>query len=142
MRADKIGYIFQTFNLLQRYSALENVMIAMSFAGKAEEARAEALLARVGLKDRMHDKPSQLSTGQQQRVAVARALAKSPALVLADEPTGNLDAANASQILKLIKEACAELGASLILVSHDKAVIRSFTKRLALKSLSSRGAKP
>jgi putative ABC transport system ATP-binding protein len=133
VRAQKIGYIFQTFNLLQGYTALENVMVAMSFAVPVDRPKAEALLKRVGLETHMHDRPGQLSTGQQQRVAVARALSKQPALILADEPTGNLDAANAKQVLKLIRDASAEAGAGLILVSHDPAITRTFSKRLSLK---------
>jgi putative ABC transport system ATP-binding protein len=133
-RAEKIGYIFQTFNLLQGYTALENVLVAMSFAGQVDHSRAENLLKRVGLGQRMHDRPGQLSTGQQQRVAVARALSKQPSLVLADEPTGNLDESNAGQVLKLIREACSEVGAGLLLVSHDPAITRAFRMRLSLKS--------
>jgi ABC-type lipoprotein export system ATPase subunit len=140
LRAEKIGYIFQTFNLLQGYTALENVMLAMSFASAPERPRAEALLKRVGLESRMHDRPGQLSTGQQQRVAVARALAKKPALVLADEPTGNLDQANASAVLKLIREVCSEAQAGLLLVSHDPKVTGSFSKRMKLRT-PARGGK-
>jgi putative ABC transport system ATP-binding protein len=141
IRAHQIGYIFQTFNLLQGYTALENVLLAMSFSGPVDRGRAEALLKRVGLGSHMQDRPGQLSTGQQQRVAVARALSKQPALILADEPTGNLDAANAEQVLKLIREASAEAGAGLVLVSHDPSVTRSFSKRLKLKAqaVSGRG---
>jgi ABC-type lipoprotein export system ATPase subunit len=143
LRAQKIGYIFQTFNLLQGYSALENVMIAMSFAGLADAHRASALLDRVGLGQRLHDRPGQLSTGQQQRVAVARALCKNPSLVLADEPTGNLDEDNARDVLGLIREVCGEAGAGLLLVSHDPGVIQSFQQSLALKSLhAAQGARP
>ncbi len=131
-RAERIGYIFQTFNLLQGYTALENVMVAMSFAGPVDPARAEDLLKRVGLGQRMHDRPRQLSTGQQQRVAVARALSKRPSLVLADEPTGNLDEANAGQVLALIQETCSEAGAGLLLVSHDPGITRLFAKGLKL----------
>src|SRR5690606_29353489 len=93
-RARKIGYIFQTFNLLQGLSVLENVLLGMAFGAGVDRSRARALLARVGLGDRLNHRPGQLSTGQQQRVAVARALANQPRLVLADEPTGNLDPAN------------------------------------------------
>jgi ABC-type lipoprotein export system ATPase subunit len=132
VRAHRIGYIFQTFNLLQGYSALENVMIAMSFGSIPDLAKATALLSRVGLGQRLHDKPSQLSTGQQQRVAVARALCKNPSLVLADEPTGNLDEANAGEVLALIRQACKDAGAGLLLVSHDSAVIKGFSQSLSL----------
>jgi ABC-type lipoprotein export system ATPase subunit len=126
LRASRIGYIFQTFNLLQGYSCLENVMLGMAFGGQADPARARALLERVGLSHRLSHYPRQLSTGQQQRVAVARALAKRPGLVLADEPTGNLDRANARETLRLIRETCTENGASLLLVSHDPDALGSF----------------
>jgi putative ABC transport system ATP-binding protein len=126
LRAARIGYIFQTFNLLQGYTCLENVLLGMAFGGRADEARARALLERVGLSHRLGHFPRQLSTGQQQRVAVARALAKRPALVLADEPTGNLDRANAREALRLIRETCAESGAALLLVSHDPDVLGAF----------------
>ena len=92
-----VGYIFQTFNLLQGYTCLENVMLGMTFGARADRAQALALLGRVGLSHRLDHYPRQLSSGQQQRVAVARALAKRPKLVLADEPTGNLDRRNAAR---------------------------------------------
>jgi putative ABC transport system ATP-binding protein len=127
LRAAKLGYIFQTFNLLQGFTILENVVLGMSFApGGADPARARALLDRVGLGHRLHHFPRQLSTGQQQRVAVARALANRPALVLADEPTGNLDRRNATEALALIRETCRETGAALLLVTHDPAVLGAF----------------
>jgi ABC-type lipoprotein export system ATPase subunit len=126
LRARRIGYIFQTFNLLQGHTVLENVLLGMAFGAGEDRARAEALLKRVGLEQRLHHKPRQLSVGQQQRVAVARALANRPQLVLADEPTGNLDHANARAALALIREACAENGAALLLVSHDREVLGQF----------------
>ncbi len=126
LRAAKIGYIFQTFNLLQGYTVLENVVLGMSFGGTPDRARARALLERVGLGRRLDHFPRQLSTGQQQRVAVARALANRPRLVLADEPTGNLDLRNAREALALIREACRENGAALILVSHDEETLSRF----------------
>jgi len=127
LRAAKLGYIFQTFNLLQGFTVLENVVLGMSFSpGGADPARARDLLARVGLAHRLHHFPRQLSTGQQQRVAVARALANRPALVLADEPTGNLDPKNARDSLALVRDACRENGAALLLVSHDETVLGQF----------------
>jgi len=126
LRAANIGYIFQTFNLLQGYTCLENVLLGMAFGPGADRARAIAILERVGLKERLHHRPRQLSTGQQQRVAVARALANRPKLVLADEPTGNLDHRNARQALALIRETCRENGAALLLVSHDPEVLGAF----------------
>ncbi|EEF61714.1 ABC transporter ATP-binding protein [Pedosphaera parvula] len=126
LRAMNIGYIFQTFNLLQGYTCLENVLLGMSFGPGVDRGFAETLLKRVGLGDRMKHRPRQLSTGQQQRVAVARALANKPKLVLADEPTGNLDHNNAREALGLIREACKENGAALLLVSHDREVLGQF----------------
>jgi ABC-type lipoprotein export system ATPase subunit len=127
LRAAKIGYIFQTFNLLQGCTVLENVMLGMAFGpGGASKERARAILERVGLGERMNHFPRQLSTGQQQRVAVARALVNRPRLVLADEPTGNLDRRNASESLELIRETCRESGAALLLVSHDEQVLAQF----------------
>jgi putative ABC transport system ATP-binding protein len=126
MRAEHVGYIFQTFNLLQGYTCVENVMLGMTFGGRADRAQAQALLERVGLSHRLDHYPRQLSSGQQQRAAVARALAKRPKLVLADEPTGNLDHRNAGEALALIREACGENGAALLLVSHDPGVLGAF----------------
>ncbi|HVU15677.1 MAG TPA: ABC transporter ATP-binding protein [Candidatus Didemnitutus sp.] len=125
-RAELIGYIFQTFNLLQGHTVLENVELGMAFGRGVDRARAVALLGRVGLGERMHHFPRQLSTGQQQRVAVARALANRPKLVLADEPTGNLDSRNAREALALIREVCREAGAALLLVSHDESALAQF----------------
>jgi len=125
-RARKIGYIFQTFNLLPGFTALENVLLGMAFGPGEDRDHAEALLRRVGLGERLHYRPRQLSSGQQQRVAVARALANRPRLVLADEPTGNLDAAHAHESIELIRETCRENGAALLLVSHDAEVLRRF----------------
>lgn len=126
LRAMTIGYIFQTFNLLQGHTCLENVLLGMSFGPGADRAFARSLLERVGLAQRLHHHPRQLSTGQQQRVAVARALANRPKLVLADEPTGNLDHKNAREALGLIRETCRENGAALLLVSHDREVLGQF----------------
>lgn len=126
LRASKLGYICQTFNLLQGYTCLENVLLGMSFGAGVDRAFAEQLLRRVGLQDKLHHRPRQLSTGQQQRVAVARALANKPKLVIADEPTGNLDHKNAREALALIRETCRENGAALLLVSHDREVLGQF----------------
>lgn len=126
LRAQSIGYVFQTFNLLQGYTALENVLLGMMFGRGTDTAYAKALLERVGLKDRMNYRPRQLSVGQQQRVAVARALANHPKLVLADEPTGNLDLHHAAEALRLIREVCREQGAALLLVTHDRDILTQF----------------
>lgn len=127
-RARHIGYIFQTFNLLQNFTALENVMIGMRFAGKADRQKAVEILSKVGLADRLDYKPSQLSTGQQQRVAVARALVNRPELVIADEPTGNLDPEHAETAMELIRELCRERKSGLLVVSHDKELISTFER--------------
>lgn len=130
LRAEKLGYIFQTFNLLQGYTVLENVVLGMSFGpGGADRAHARGVLERVGLGHRLQHFPRQLSTGQQQRVAVARALANRPKLVLADEPTGNLDRKHARESLALIREVCREHGAALLLVSHDEEMLGQFEIR-------------
>lgn len=126
LRAEKIGYIFQTFNLLQGFTVLENVVLGMAFGAGVDRAHAKEMLQRVGLGHRLHHYPRQLSTGQQQRVAVARALAHRPALVLADEPTGNLDRRHGTESLALIRETCRENGAALLLVSHDEHVLAQF----------------
>lgn len=126
LRAEKLGYIFQTFNLLQGYTVIENVILGMSFGPGADRAHARELLVRVGLGHRLDHFPRQLSTGQQQRVAVARALANRPQLVLADEPTGNLDRRHAAESLLLIREVCRENAAALLLVSHDEHSLAQF----------------
>src|SRR6185503_13321083 len=101
-RAERIGYVFQTFNLLPAFTALENVLLGMSFGGRrSDRSHAIALLDRVGLKHRLHHKPAQMSVGEQQRTSVARALANTPRLLLADEPTANVDAANQQIVLDL-----------------------------------------
>jgi putative ABC transport system ATP-binding protein len=125
-RAEKIGFVFQTFNLLQGFSALENVLLGMLFADKVDRPRAEALLDRVGLKDKMHETPDTLSVGQQQRVAIARALANRPEILLADEPTGNLDPKTGESIIDLLKEVCRENGTTLLCVTHQPQVMQSF----------------
>ncbi|HEB70601.1 MAG TPA: ABC transporter ATP-binding protein [Desulfobulbus sp.] len=122
LRCRKIGYIFQTFNLIPVMTALENVTLPMTFGGTGtDEAnqRGRDLLAQVGLGDRYDHKPSELSGGQQQRVAVARALANNPAIVLADEPTGNLDLTTGEEIIGLLKQMSAERGVTIISATHD-----------------------
>lgn len=140
-RALNIGYIFQTFNLLQGYSALENVLLAMSFSGQVDKTLAEQLLVRVGLKDRLHYRPRQMSVGQQQRVAVARAMANNPTLVLADEPTGNLDPRRAQEALEMIRELCSEKDAALLLVSHDQNILDAFSSQLSLSEINQAAVK-
>ena len=108
-RAEKIGYVFQTFNLMQGFTALENVLLGMTFArGRNDPGTVPGhCLQRVGLGHRLHHKPNALSVGEQQRVAVARAMANRPKLLLADEPTANVDAANQQQVIDLIRQSCA-----------------------------------
>jgi putative ABC transport system ATP-binding protein len=112
----------------------------MAFGPGPDEARARELLVRVGLGDRLHHKPAQLSAGQQQRVALARALANRPALVLADEPTGNLDAARGREALALLRDTCREAGAALLLVSHDPAVLGAFARVERMEELNAASA--
>lgn len=119
LRAREMGYVFQTFNLLEGYTALENVLLGMLFGPGPDRARALELLDRLGLGDKHKHRPSQLSVGQQQRVALARALANRPRLVLADEPTGNLDQATGHEVIELMFAAHAQAGTTLVLVSHD-----------------------
>lgn len=128
-RADKLGYVFQTFNLLPGFSALENVLLGMSFAGnRTDSSRARNLLERVGLKHRMNHRPTALSVGEQQRVAVARALANRPKLLLADEPTANVDSAHQQQIIDLVRETCQEENVALLLVTHTPEVSEQFSR--------------
>jgi putative ABC transport system ATP-binding protein len=136
-RGQNIGYIFQTHHLLPGFTALENVLLGMSFTGRAHDRTwARHLLEEVGLGDRLNYRPAKLSVGQQQRVAVARALANRPKLVLADEPTGALDSANAQQVLDLIRKLCAEIGSSLMLVSHDLDIARQLPRVLTLSEIN------
>jgi len=128
-RAERIGYVFQTFNLLPGFTALENVLLAMRFArGRPDKRRARQLLERVGLGHRMHHRPPMLSVGEQQRVAVARALANRPKLLLADEPTANIDSGHQQQVLDLLREACAEEQVALVLVTHSHEVAEQFDR--------------
>jgi putative ABC transport system ATP-binding protein len=126
LRNRKIGYIFQTFNLLLAFSAQENVETPMIFAGVSREdrrKRSKEILRLVGLEDRARNKPGQLSGGQQQRVAIARALANDPAIILADEPTANLDLATGLDIIELLKELNEKQGTTIITATHDLKMI-------------------
>jgi ABC-type lipoprotein export system ATPase subunit len=128
-RAEKIGYVFQTFNLMPGFTALENVQLGMTFArGRKDVERAKELLNRVGLSHRLQHRPTTLSVGEQQRVAVARALANRPKLLLADEPTANVDPRNQQQVIDLIRRTCEEERVSLLLVTHAMEVAGQFAR--------------
>ena len=133
LRAENIGYIFQTFNLLQGYTCQENVMLGMSFGKGVDHDYVRHLLSRVGLSDRLNYRPSQLSVGQQQRVAVARALANRPKLVLADEPTGNLDTATELEIIELLRELQEDRRLTLMVATHDETVAKAAHRVVHLK---------
>jgi len=137
VRADKLGLVFQQFNLLPGFTALENVLVAMSFgSARADRRRAAELLAAVGLADRLDHKPAALSVGQQQRVAVARALANRPLAVLADEPTASIDTARQRQVIDLLRDTCRDQGSALLVVTHDPAVAAQFPRRLRLEDFN------
>tara|TARA_Y100000588_G_scaffold281880_1_gene298988 strand:+ start:451 stop:1158 length:708 start_codon:yes stop_codon:yes gene_type:complete len=128
-RAERIGFVYQTFNLLPAFTALENVLLGMSFSrGRVDRDRALQLLDSVGLSHRLEHRPGQLSVGEQQRVAVARALANRPSLLLADEPTANVDLSNQQTILDLIRSACTADNVSLLLVTHSISVAEQFDR--------------
>jgi len=135
IRRKHIGFVFQTFNLVPYLTAMQNVQLPLLLAGvdgKAQEDLAEALLCRVGLGDRLDHKPSELSVGQQQRVALARVLANDPAVILADEPTGNLDPDTGTQVLSFLEEINAE-GRTVVMVTHDPRAAARATRTLRLR---------
>jgi putative ABC transport system ATP-binding protein len=133
LRGRMVGFVFQSFQLLPAMTALENVMLPLELAGAADaDEAARAMLARVGLGHRLHHYPKQLSGGEQQRVAIARAFVTRPKLLLADEPTGNLDAATGAQVIELLFELNRESGATLLLVTHDEMLTRRCDRVLRL----------
>jgi ABC-type lipoprotein export system ATPase subunit len=136
-RARHIGFVFQTFNLLAGFSALENVLLGMTFTGQPSDSqRAENLLKRVGLGNRLSHKPAALSVGEQQRVAVARALVNQPVLLLADEPTANIDPAHQQQVIDLLREVCRSENVVMLLVTHSTEVSDQFERVEQLETLN------
>jgi putative ABC transport system ATP-binding protein len=134
LRGKKIGFVFQFFHLLPSLTAFENVLVPMEIAGQRKaQGRARELLAEVGLTDRAHHYPSQLSGGEQQRVAIARALANNPPILLADEPTGNLDGATGRQVIDLLLQVNRARGTTLILVTHDPELAAVADETIALR---------
>jgi putative ABC transport system ATP-binding protein len=124
VRGQKIGFIFQSFNLLPFLSALDNVELGQKYAGKNNLQLAKEALTKVGLADRMKHRPSELSGGEQQRVAVARALAKNPPMILADEPTGNLDSKSSKEIMTILSDLHREQNITLVMITHDPNIAR------------------
>jgi putative ABC transport system ATP-binding protein len=135
LRREKIGFVFQTFNLIPYLTAIENVQVPLYLGGSTKEfqaTQARVLLESVGLGDRLHHKPSELSTGQQQRVALARTLANNPPIILADEPTGNLDAESRSLVLDFFDQLNSE-GRTIVMVTHDPAAAERASRKLHLR---------
>jgi putative ABC transport system ATP-binding protein len=134
LRGQKIGFVFQFFHLVPALTAIENVQVPMEIAGqRGAAARARQLMAEVGLSDRAHHYPSQLSGGEQQRVALARALANDPTIILADEPTGNLDSSTGRHIMEMLLDVHRRRGATLVLVTHDAELAALADTRLTLR---------
>ncbi|HEY7289936.1 MAG TPA: ABC transporter ATP-binding protein [Vicinamibacterales bacterium] len=134
LRGERIGFVFQFFHLIPSLTAYENIAVPMEIAGAADVgSRAAALLEEVGLRGRSHHYPSQLSGGEQQRVALARALANDPPIVLADEPTGNLDSTNGRHIMELLRSVHARRGSTIVLVTHDAELAAMADGRIVLR---------
>ena len=133
VRGQKIGFVFQSYQLIQTLTAEENVLLPAELAGRGNPRRARELLSRVGLEDRMNHYPVQLSGGEQQRVALARAFMTSPPILLADEPTGNLDSANGKHVLDLLIELNSGEGTTLVLVTHDASLAAYADRRITLR---------
>jgi len=134
IRGQKMGFVFQSFNLIPYLSALQNVQVPLSFTATSaseQQERATEMLSQLGLAERLHHKPSELSVGQQQRVALARTLVNDPQIILADEPTGNLDPTSREVVLEIFDQ-CHQQGRTLIVVTHDPSVAQRATRRLTL----------
>ncbi len=138
-RGERLGFIFQTFNLLAPFTALQNVMLGMRFSdtipGRDWKSRATELLERVGLKHRLHSKPATMSVGEQQRIAIARALANKPKLIVADEPTGSLDPNNSEGVMNLLIEICQESKVTMLLVTHERSIAERLPRLFDCTSL-------
>ena len=133
VRSQKIGFVFQTFNLLPRLSALANVELGMRYAGGVDRNRAVEALTKVGLSDRANHRPTELSGGEMQRVAIARAIVKNPPLILADEPTGNLDSRSGTDIISILTSLHAEQGITLVIITHDANIAHHCQRIVHLK---------
>ena len=133
VRSQKIGFVFQTFNLLPRLSALANVELGMRYAGGVDRNRAVEALTKVGLSDRVNHRPTELSGGEMQRVAIARAIVKNPPLILADEPTGNLDSRSGAEIISILTSLHAEQGITLVMITHDANIAHHCQRIVHLK---------
>jgi len=133
LRGRKIGFVFQSYHLIPTLTAEENVLLPMELAGRGDPSRARELLDRVGLKDRVDHYPVQLSGGEQQRVALARAFALRPPILLADEPTGNLDSATGKIVLDLLRTLNREEGATMVLVTHEQGLAESADRRIVMR---------
>ena len=134
LRGEKIGFVFQFFHLVPSLTAKENIQVPMEIAGRRDATtRAQSLLDEVGLHDRGHHYPSQLSGGEQQRSAIARALANDPPLILADEPTGNLDTAGGEQVMKLLRELVGKHGQTVVMVTHDSEIAAAADRVLRMR---------
>jgi putative ABC transport system ATP-binding protein len=133
VRSQKIGFVFQTFNLLPRLSALANVELGMRYAGGVDRNRAVEALTKVGLSDRANHRPTELSGGEMQRVAIARAIVKNPPLILADEPTGNLDSRSGAEIISILTSLHAEQGITLVMITHDANIAHHCQRIVHLK---------
>jgi len=133
VRAQKIGFVFQTFNLLPRLSAVANVELGMRYCGGSDRHRAMEALDKVGLSDRANHRPTELSSGEQQRVAIARALVKNPPLILADEPTGNLDSRSGEEIISILTTLHTEQGITLVMITHDANIAHHCQRIIHLK---------